>query len=257
MVPSLAWAHEADPQCLVQNPAVARRVTAFIDESGPTDDYVVLGLVLCEAGQEEQLREHLARQTAEIEQLWPKLANMPEWHGSVLGRRPTRSRRSRIRLGEEPNRATHPAIFARGLAAVQRVAGVWALALAYEWTSAVTPASRGADYRLRRATLLALTALAAENFIVVRATVDRGHDAGYSAAFGEHFEAGSSAAVPTFVDSKTDRRVQLADLVATSARQAWRPSGQFFPGSETWLDGLVGPRLIRDGANTYHHRVEP
>lgn len=234
-------------------------VTIFLDESGPTDRYVVIGMVVVADFAAPLLTRHLDNQARQIESTWPKLTAMPEWKGSILGRKPTRSRRAKIRAGEEPPREARAPIFARGLASVQRVPGVWALGLAYEWTSPVTLGRRGADYRLRRATLLALAALdaSAADVVVTSAVADRGHDAGYSAAFGEYFsQFGGTQISPSFVDSATDRRVQLADLVATAAKQRLFPSSQFIPGSDLWLQGLTGSRLLVDGLNPVHHRVE-
>lgn len=230
----------------------------FVDESGPTEEYVVLGVVACRPEYADALRNHLDQQAAEIERIWPKLVNLPEWKGSVCGRNPTRSHRKKIRTGEEPNRTARPAIYARALAATQRTRGVWAMALTYSWTSAVTPASRGADYRLRRATLLALAALEAADFVVTHATVDAGHEAGYTAAFGEHFLIYQRTQIsPSFANSVDDRRLQLADLIASAAKQLRFPAPQYFPGMDQWFDGLVGARLIRDRANPDQRRIEP
>jgi hypothetical protein len=120
------------------------------------------------------------------------------------------------------------------------------MAVVYRWTGSVTPLGRGADYRLRRATELALSVLADRELVVTEAIVDCGHDTGYESAFEQHFLDGGPVISPRFVHSHDDRRIQLADLVATAAKQMHFPSKQFFEGVDKWLEAFAGPRLLSD-----------
>lgn len=128
------------------------------------------------------------------------------------------------------------------------------MAAVYRWSDrSARPGARGADYRLRRVTELALAGIAERGIVVDRAVVDRGHEAGYSAAFDLHYRVGGQAIAPSFVDSRSDRRVQLADLVATAGKQIELPSKQFFPGLGGWLSAFAGPRLLTGGSDDSPH----
>jgi Protein of unknown function (DUF3800) len=230
----------------------------FVDESGPTDRYVVLGVVLCLQSAADRLAAHLDDLASQLAKAFPNQSSPREWMGSVYGRRPTKAQRGTIRRGDLPDRTERLATYGRALFSLQQIAGVRALALTYTWTSALTPASSGADYRLRRPMLLALAAIDTTSYVLTHAYIDQGHDEGYSAAFAEHATTFGAPGVPlTFLDSKVDRRIQLADLVASAARQHRFAAQRYFPGMQHWLGGLVGPCLLRDGENPDHHRIEP
>jgi hypothetical protein len=235
----------------------------FIDESGPNYDpgkrNVVLGCLVCPASSASSLLTRLDSLAAALEQEFPSMRRR-EWKGSFLGRRVTRAQRRKVHAagGQVMTEGERAACYARALQAATSVHGVQALLVTAEWRSP-TPKSWGPDYRLREATLELLAALERRGVDAVHAVIDQGHDEGYSAAFEEYSQVyGGRVPGFDFHDSRTDRRLQVADLLAHLGRAHRFPTNQHLRGIGTWLDApFLRAALLKDGGNPDHHQVRP
>src|SRR6202035_62386 len=98
--------------------------------------------------------------------------------------------------------------------------------------------------RVERAVRHALSALSFQAVDIRHAYIDDGHSSYYTVGIHEYATASGSRAIPhRYVNSVTDRRIQVADLIAVAAHTSRFPGGsRVFPSAHGWLEGFVaGP----------------
>ncbi|HEV3321770.1 MAG TPA: hypothetical protein VG147_06195 [Solirubrobacteraceae bacterium] len=236
----------------------------FVDESGPrADGTCTLGVFIVSSELAAAASSHLGELAAQLCKDFPALAAATyggEWKGRLLARSAatTRERRA-IGRGELLSDKERQAVYARCLAAIRKMPAAGALAVTYCWTGPEQGAEGMSGYRIRRIVQFALSALAFHGVSVRRACIDNGHPSHYSAGIEEYARVSGSSAIPhVFVDSRDDRRVQLADLIAFAGHTSRFPGGsRAFTTAPGWLKGFVGERLITLGDDADHHVIEP
>jgi hypothetical protein len=94
---------------------------------------------------------------------------------------------------------------------------------------------------------------------VRRAFIDDGHTSQYSTGIQEYALTSGYGPIPhVFVVSSTDRRVQLADLIAFAGHASRFPGGsRVFETAPGWLKGFVGESLVTLGGDADHYVIEP
>jgi hypothetical protein len=183
-----------------------------------------------------------------------------EWKGRLLDRSAATTRQRRaIGRGELLSNKGRQAVYVRCLDAIRRMPATGALVVTYRWTGPERGPDDVADYRIRRIVQFALAALTFHGVSVRRACIDDGHPSHYSAGIEEYARVSGYGAIPhVFVDSRTDRRVQLADLIAFAGHASRFPGGsRVFQTTPGWLRGFAGNRLIMLGEDTDHYVIEP
>jgi len=258
--PAVSW----PPEGAATDHGLTEAVDLFIDESGPrADGTLSLGVVAVEVSYEPASRLAFDHVASRVERDHPALlspAYEGEWKGRQLARQAVgANQRKEIRGGVLLSDTARQAVYARGLNIVRTTPGCRAFALTYEWTGGVKGPDDQDGYRIRRAIKLALTALTFQRVAIRYAHIDDGHSTHYSVGINEFAVETSTTPIPHgFVDSKSDRRIQVADLIAFAAHIARFPGGKnTFPTAHGWLDGFSGPRLIRAGSDPDHYRIEP
>ena len=240
------------------------RVDLFIDESGPREDRTLtLGILAVESSLVRETQDVLDRLATALETDHPALRSASyggEWKGRLLARQ-TASRKERraVGRGELLGDLGRQAVYARCLDAINRTSGVRAFALTYRWTGPLRGPHNQDGYRIRRAIQHALGALSFQVVNVRRAYIDASHQTHYTAGIYEYATDTGSGPVPhEFVDSATDRRIQLADLIAFAAHTSRFPGGsRVFPTAHGWLKGFAGAHVITLGDEVDHHITEP
>lgn len=239
-------------------------VDVFIDESGPRPDRtLVLGVLVVQTTLAGAARNYLDWVASKLEVDHPALKSSAyggEWKGRVLARSTasTKERRA-VGRGELLSDLARQSVYARCLDAIRVSPGSRALALSYRWTGTTHGPSGQAGYRVRRCIQAALSALEFQGLDLRHAYIDDGHAAHYSAGIREYAEVTGRTPIPhEFVDSVSDRRIQIADLIAFAAHTSRFPGGsRVFASAHSWLTGFVADRLITLGAAPDHHVVEP
>ena len=239
-------------------------VELFIDESGPREDRTLaLGILLVQEHLADASRDYLDWLAGELERDHPALGAQAyggEWKGRLLARSTagTRQRRA-VGRGELLSDTSRQVVYARCLDAIRLAPGVRAFALTYRWTGPSRGPANQAGYRIRRAVHHALSALSNHAVNIRRAYIDDGHTSHYTAGIEEYAKASGSGAVPhDFIASTTDRRIQMADLIAFAAHTSRFPGGSHvFPTAHGWLAGFVKDRLIKPERDPDHHVIEP
>jgi uncharacterized protein DUF3800 len=236
----------------------------FVDESGPREDGTcALGVFVVQSELAEVTSSYLDRLASQLQEDHPALGAVTyggEWKGRLLARSATTARERRaIGRGELLGDVGRQAVYARCLDAIRRMPATGALAVTYRWTGPGRGASGVSGYRIRRIVQFALAALAFHGVSVRRAYIDDGHPSHYSAGIEQYAcESGYGAIPHVFVDSRADRRVQLADLIAFAAHTSRFPgASRVFATSPGWLKGFVGERLIKLGDDADHYITEP
>lgn len=218
---------------------------------------MTVGVLAIDASLAGAARDWLDYVGAQLEAAHPAIlqpAYGGEWKGRLLARKATsKSERRSIGKGELLSETERLVIAARVLDGIRRAPGTHALALSYRWSGRAQGPDEIAGYRPQRAMEHTLRALEYQGLRIAAASIDDGHAEHYSRAFA-HFGIGPLE----FVDSKGDRRIQAADLVAFAGHTArFGPNSRTFTHTAGWLDGWVAERLLRCDGNPYHPVDEP
>lgn len=240
-------------------------VDLFIDESGPrAEGTLTLGVVIVESGSVAAVGTHFDRLAAALERDHPALkakAYEGEWKGRQLARDLASTKEKRaVGRGELLSGDARQAVYARILHAIAQAPDTRALALTYKWSGGPGGPEDQPGYRVKRAAELLMSALAFQVVETRHVYIDDGHAEHYTAGILSFAERTLSLPVPlTFLNSKLDRRIQAADLVAFAAHTARfaAASAHVFPTAHSWLDVFVGPRVIRAGSSVDHNVSEP
>jgi hypothetical protein len=240
------------------------RVDLFVDESGPRKDGTfALGALLIESQLADAALDFFNWLASQLEADHPALKApkyRDEWKGRVLARATasTRERRA-VGRGELLSDVARQSVYARCLDGIRRSPGTRAFALTYRWTGSVRGPGDQHGYRVGRAIQHALSGLSFQAVEVRHAYIDDGHNSHYTRGLHEYASMSGVGAVPhEFLDSATDRRVQVADLIAFAAHTSRFSGGsRVFPSAHSWLNGFVADRMIKAGNDVDHHVTEP